>query len=101
MDKMLSTLEEIAKEKSKIPALTEFGGNLSDSNWWTGVLLKGIGKHKISYVLGWRNAGWKAGGEFEGYVPYKGHPSNSDFTRFYEMENTFFEKDVSSQQLYR
>jgi len=101
IDKMLSTLEEIAKEKSKIPALTEFGGNLSDSTWWTGVLLKGIGNHKISYVLGWRNAGWKAGGEFEGYVPYKGHLTNKDFIRFYEMENTLFEKDVSSQQLYR
>lgn len=99
--KMLSTLEEIAKEKNKIPALTEFGGNLSDSNWWTGTFLKGIGKHKISYVLGWRNAGWKAGGEFEGYVPYKGHTSNDDFIRFYKMENTFFEKDISSQQLYQ
>jgi Glycosyl hydrolase family 26 len=96
IDKMLSTLEDIAKEKNKIPALTEFGGNLSDSNWWTGTLLKGIGKHKISYVLGWRNAGWKAGGEFEGYVPFKGHQSNKDFIRFYGMENTFFEKDISS-----
>ena len=33
IDKMLSTLEQIAKEKNKIPALTEFGGNLSDSSW--------------------------------------------------------------------
>jgi Glycosyl hydrolase family 26 len=101
IDRMLSILEEIAKEKSKIPALTEFGGNLSDSNWWTGTLLKGIGTHKISYVLGWRNAGWKAGGEFEGYVPYRGHSSSNDFIRFYKSENTFFEKDVSSQQLYK
>jgi hypothetical protein len=90
IDKMLSTLEEIAKEKNKIPALTEFGGNLSDDNWWTGTFLKGIGKHRISYVLGWRNAGWKTGGEFEGYVPYKGHESNKDVIRFYERENTFF-----------
>lgn len=36
LDKMLSTLEEIAKEKNKISALTEFGGNFSDNNWWTG-----------------------------------------------------------------
>ena len=101
IDKMLSTLEEIAKEKNKIPALTEFGGNLSDSNWWTGTFLKGIGQHKISYVLGWRNAGKKSTGEFEGYVPYKGHESNKDFIKFYEMENTFFEKDIRSQKIYQ
>src|SRR5688572_10862421 len=76
MDGMLSTLTAIAREKNKIPALTEFGGNFSDSSWWTGTFLKGIGKHKISYVLGWRNAGGKPGGEFEGYVPYKGHVSS-------------------------
>ena len=101
IDKMLSTLEEIAKEKNKIPALTEFGGNLADNNWWTHTFLKGIGNHRISYVLGWRNAGRTPGGEFEGYVPYKGHGSNEDFIRFYKQENTFFERDISSQKIYQ
>ena len=91
---MLSTLEDIAKEKNKIPALTEFGGNLSDSNWWTGTFLKGIGNHKISYVLGWRNAGFRNRWKFEYYVPYKGQLSANDFVKFYKTEKTFFEKDV-------
>lgn len=101
ISKMLSTLESIAKDKNKIAALTEFGGNLKDSNWWTGTFLKGIGAYKISYVLGWRNAGWKQGGEFEYYVPYKGHASNEDFIRFYQADKTLFQKDVSKEKLYQ
>ncbi|MGZ8516743.1 MAG: glycoside hydrolase family 26 protein, partial [Chitinophagaceae bacterium] len=101
MGKMLTTLGEIAKEKNKIPALTEFGGNFSDTDWWTSTFLKAIGEHKISYVLGWRNAGRKSNGEFEVYVPYKGHVSEKDFIRFYNKENTFFENDISSQKIYQ
>jgi hypothetical protein len=101
LDKMLTTLEEIAKEKNKMPALSEFGGNLSDSNWWTGTFLKAIGKHKISYVLGWRNAGLKSSGEFEFYVPYKGQASAKDFASFYKNEKTLFQKDISKEKLYQ
>jgi hypothetical protein len=101
IDKMLSTLEEIAKEKNKIPALTEFGGNLTDANWWTGTFLKVLSNHKISYVLGWRNAGMKPGGQFEYYVPYKGHSTNEDFIKFYKADQTFFQKDVAKQKLYQ
>lgn len=101
IDKMLMMLEEIAKEKNKIPALTEFGGNLSDNNWWTGTFLKGIGNHKISWVLGWRNAGGKSSGEFEFYVPYKGHGSANDFEKFYKEAKTLFEKDVYAEKLYQ
>jgi hypothetical protein len=98
---MLSTLETIAGEKNKLPALTEFGGNLSDSTWWTATFLKGIGDHKISYVLGWRNAGSKPGGEFEYYVPYKGHISEKDFTSFYRDKKTFFQEDVTIENIYK
>lgn len=101
LDKMLSTLVEIAAEKNKLSALTEFGGNFSDSTWWTGTFAKGIGKHKISWVLGWRNAGRKPGGEFEAYAPYKGHVSEKDFVRFYELKNTFFEKDINRKKIYQ
>jgi hypothetical protein len=101
IDKMLSTLEDIAKEKNKIPALTEFGGNLSDSAWWTGTFLKGIGNHKISYVLGWRNAGAKSSGEVEYYVPYKGQSTEKDFVKFYQDAKTLFEKDVKTEKLYK
>ena len=101
MGKMLSTLEELSKEKNKIPALTEFGGNLSDSNWWTGTFLKAIGDHKISYVLGWRNAGAKSSGELEFYVPYKGQSTEKDFVNFYQDAKTLFGKDVKNEKLYK
>ncbi len=98
---MLTTLESIANENHKVPALTEFGGNLSDSNWWTGTFLKGIANHKISYVLGWRNAGKKASGEFEFYVPYKGQTTETDFIKFYKLPQTIFGKDAASKKLYQ
>ncbi|MEQ1676012.1 MAG: glycosyl hydrolase [Chitinophagaceae bacterium] len=98
---MLSMLETISQEKSKIPALTEFGGNLSDSNWWTGTFLKALDGHKISYVLGWRNAGQKANGEFEYYVPYKGNRTEKDFIKFSRNKKTLFQKDISKKNLYR
>jgi len=101
IDKMLTTLEEIAKEKNKIPALTEFGGNLNDSTWWTNVFLKVLSAHKISYVLGWRNAGGKAGGGFEYYVPYKSHLTSADFVKFYRSDRTLFQKDVTNEKLYQ
>jgi hypothetical protein len=98
---MLNTLIKIATEKNKLPALTEFGGNMRDSVWWTETLLKGIGEHKISYVLGWRNAGKRPGGGLEGFVPYKGHKSTVDFINFYKKKNTFFQKDVTKEKLYQ
>ena len=101
IDKMLSMLEEMAKEKNKISALTEFGGNFSDNNWWTSTFLKAIGKHKISYVLGWRNEGKKSSGEIEAYFPYRGHVSDKAFIKFYDKENTLFEKDVNSKKIYQ
>lgn len=101
ISRMLTDLEEIAGKRKKIPALTEFGGNLADSNWWTGTFLKVLEKHRISYVLGWRNAGEKAGGEFEYYVPYKGNLTAVDFVRFYKAPQTLFQADVKKEKLYQ
>ena len=94
IDKMFSTLEEIATERNKIPALTEFGGNLSDSSWWTGTFLKVLSRHRISWVLGWRNAGMKPGGQFEYYVPYKGHGTEADFVKFLPGRQNHFSKGL-------
>ncbi len=95
-------LEKIATERNKIPALTEFGYNgLPDSTWWTRTFWKGIGNHHISYVLGWRNAGGKTGGTFEGYVPYKGQASAKDFIEFYKNKKTIFEKDIAKEKVYQ
>jgi hypothetical protein len=101
IDKMLTSLEQIATESKKIPALTEFGYNgVPDNTWWTNVLWKGIQSHKISYALGWRNAGYY-NGKPEFYVPYKDAPSAADFVKFYNEGKTFFQKDVAKEKLYK
>jgi beta-mannanase len=102
LDKMLSTLEAIASEANKIPAVTEFGfAKLPDSTWWTNAFWKGIKSHKISYALGWRNAGYKGGSNSEFYVPYKGHASVPDFLKFYRDKKTLFQKEVTKENLYQ
>ncbi len=102
LDSMLTRLETIARENNKIPALTEFGfGGLPDSTWWTSTLLKAIASHKISYVLAWRNAGKKPDGSSEYYVPYKGQSSVPDFLKFYAHPVTLFQKEVTTQKLYK
>ena len=101
-DRMLTMLEEIAAEKNKIPALTEFGfGQVPDSTWWTNVLLKAFDHHKISYAFAWRNAGFKPSGQAEFYVPYKGQESEKDFVKFYNQPNILFQKEVTKEHLYK
>jgi Glycosyl hydrolase family 26 len=99
---MLTTLDSIALQHGKIPALTEFGYNgLPDSNWWTSTFLKTLEGHKIAYAMAWRNAGDKPGGQHEYYVPYKGQASAADFVKFYESPLTLFQKDATKENLYR
>lgn len=99
-DRMLTELERLAAEKGKIPAMTEFGyGQVPDSTWWTSTLLPALQGHRISYVLGWRNAGQKKDG-IEFYVPYEGHPSADNFRKFYAHPTTLFQKDVTADKIY-
>ena len=99
--KMLSTLDSVATEHHKIPALTEFGySGVKDNVWWTNTFLKAISPYKISYALAWRNAGIKSSGNYEFYVSYKGHASAEDFVRFYQHDKTLFQKDVAKEKVY-
>jgi mannan endo-1,4-beta-mannosidase len=98
----LGLIEEIAAEKNKLTAFAETGyEQIPFANWWTETLLKAIGQHKISYVLVWRNHGYN---EFmkkmHYYAPYKGQGSEADFIKFYQLDNTLFEKDVAKEKLY-
>ncbi|MDQ2751770.1 MAG: glycoside hydrolase family 26 protein [Bacteroidota bacterium] len=102
LDKSLTTLEAIAKERDKIPALTEFGYNeVPDSTWWTNVLWQGLKNHHIAYALAWRNAGDKGNGEVEYWMPYKGQQSAADFVKFYNLPQTLFAKDAEKEKLYQ
>jgi Glycosyl hydrolase family 26 len=102
LDKTLALLESICQGRNKVPALTEFGYNgIPDSAWWSNVLNKGIGTHRIAYALAWRNAGKKNATQFEYYVPYPGQVSAQDFRKFFALDNTLFQKDVTALKLYQ
>ena len=99
---MLTTLDSIATEHHKIPALTEFGYNgLKDSVWWTKTFLKAVAPYRISYALAWRNAGFRTADQYEFYVPYKGQLSSGDFVEFYKNGKTLFQKDIVKENLYQ
>ncbi|WP_202552272.1 glycosyl hydrolase [Ginsengibacter hankyongi] len=99
---MLTMLEEIASERNKIPALTEFGyAKVPDSSWWTQVFLKALDHHKICYALAWRNAGYMPSGEAEYYLPFKGQQSEEDFIKFYKTPGILFQKDITKEHLYK
>jgi len=101
-DRELTTIEELAREKNKIPALTEFGFNgLPDSTWWTKVFLKTLDAHHVAYVLAWRNAGFVSSTHTEIFVPYKGQVSANDFVDFYNSDKTIFQKDITLEKIYQ
>jgi len=102
LDQRLGILEQVARERNKIPALAETGYEaIPYANWWTNTLWKAINNHKISYVLVWRNHGLQPGGRMHYYAPYKGQVSAKDFIDFYKMDKTLFEKDVAKENVYR
>lgn len=99
----LTIVEQVAKAKNKIPALSEAGYNqIPDAQWWTNSLLKALNGHNPAYVLIWRNAGYKSSDNtVEYYVPYPTHASAADFVKFYQDERTFFQKDAVRARLYK
>lgn len=99
----LNTMSEIAEEKNKLFALAETGYEaIPDADWWTKVLLKAIGDNKISYVLVWRNHGYNTYmKKMHYYAPYKGQTSEQDFIKFFNLDNTLFEKDAAAEKLYQ
>jgi mannan endo-1,4-beta-mannosidase len=102
VDRRLTILEEIAREKNKIPALAETGYEaIPYAEWWTNTLWKAIGDHKISYVLAWRNHGLQPGGHMHYYAPFRGQVSAKDFQEFYKLKRTLFQSDITKQYLYK
>lgn len=101
MHSMLANLTAIASDSKKLPALTEFGGNnATDAKWWTGTFLPILKKYRLSYVLAWRNAGKKADGSLEYYVPFPGEASEKDFKKLFSNKGFLFQKRASKLNLY-
>lgn len=103
MDFWMNILDEVAKKHKKIPAIGEIGFNqIPDSKWFTQVLKTSIEKYKFSYVLFWRNAGFKPeNNEVEYYLPFKGHTAEKDFIKFYKDKKTLFLKEAAKLKLYK
>ncbi len=103
MDFWMNILDEVAQKHKKIPAIGEIGFNqIPDSKWFTQVLKPSIEKYKFSYVLFWRNAGFKPeNNEVEYYLPFKGHTAEKDFIKFYKDKKTLFLKEASKLKLYK
>lgn len=99
----LSVVEAAARKKNKIPAIGELGYNtIPYSSWFTHTLTGALKGHQLAYLLFWRNAGFKRHEQvMEYYVPYPGHGAAADFTGYYQLPETFFEKDAAKAKLYR
>lgn len=90
--KNLDIVESIAKEKRMLFALTETGlENVTETDWWTQQLYKGIKGSSITYALIWRNA---TPDHFFA-PPYLGHPpSERDFKAFVAEETILLHDDI-------
>lgn len=90
--KQLSIVEQEAKQRGKIMALTETGlEGVTIDNWFTEVLLPAVGDSPVAYVCVWRNA-VKEEKPGHHYVPYKGHPAADDFQKFHDSGKPLFVK---------
>lgn len=99
----LSLLAELGKELNKPIALAETGyEQIPSTKWFSEVINKAIGDHKIAYILFWRNHGWhEEMNKMHYYLPYKGHPAAEDFKAYYKQPNTLFLNDILSKKIYK
>lgn len=102
-NRALTTISQLAAEKNKLCALAETGYEaIPYPAWWTGTLINAIGNNRISYVLVWRNHGYHEDmKKMHYYAPYAGQVSANDFKKFYRLDKTFFEKDISREKIYQ
>lgn len=81
-DTVLSIATSEAEKRGKIAAFTETGlESVTMDDWYTSVLLPILKSHPVAYVTVWRNAHDKPQ---HFYVPYPGHPAETDFRKFCE-----------------
>lgn len=96
LDKRLTILDAVAAKHHKVACLPETGyEQIPQANWWTNVLLPTISKHRLSYVLAWRN-----GRTDHYYVPYPGQVSADDFVKFYNSPLTLFQNRLTPLSVY-
>ena len=90
LDRSLALMESLSERHAKPYAISETGReSLPEADWWTNVLLRGIGDRRPAYVLVWRNAQRTLlPGHF--YAPFPDQASAEDFGRFHALPKTLF-----------
>jgi hypothetical protein len=103
VDERLGMLNALADSLQKIPAFAETGYEATPkADWWTGDLLPLLKKHKVSYVLLWRNHGKMEGKEkMHYYVPVEGDVSAEDFKKFIADPKIWLSGDAKKAALYK
>ncbi|WP_438863500.1 glycoside hydrolase family 26 protein [Neptunicella sp.] len=101
-DNFRRTLEytvEIAKQKHKLPAVSEGGWDgIKDNQYWTNRILDVVTQNEttrqIAYLMVWRNANKQREHKEHFYAPFVGHPSADNFKQFYADPYTLFEDNL-------
>lgn len=99
----MAIMTGIAKPKNKLIALAETGyETIPDPAWWSEVLYPSISSHPVSFVLMWRNAGFRPhNNDYHYYAPYPGHASAADFLKFVKNHRMMLETELSALNLYK
>lgn len=93
---MISIVTTLARQKSKLSAITETGlSQVPVTNWWTQFLSPITKDKNLSYVLLWRNF------QTQFWTPYVGQASAPDFVTFHTDETNFFQHRIASEYLYK
>lgn len=93
-EEKLKIVSDIAKDRHKLAALTETGlEGITNPEWYTDVLLPILKNPaiKLIYVAVWRNANYNPA---HYYAPFPGHPAESDFRKFKDDPQIYFEDQL-------
>jgi mannan endo-1,4-beta-mannosidase len=96
LNKDLTTLTELSKERNKIIALTETGvDKVGFPNWWTSVLGATLKNYNLAYVLVWRNARLS-----HYFAPFPGQATAEDFNALMKDERLYMSKKLKQEKIY-
>lgn len=94
--RMLSMVKKLGKEMDKPWAITETGlEQVTESKWWTNILLRILEYQGASYVLVWRN-----GRPDHYYAPYQNQASMADFNKMIKSGRVILSRKAALANMY-
>ena len=94
MDRNLKIVTDYAQKSGKLPIVGETGmESIPYSQYFTDAVYTIVSQYKIGWVLFWRNA-WEADKPNHYYIPFKEHPSASDFKEFVNKPNILMNENI-------